>query len=298
MVTTTEGVFTVEGVELYTKTWTPSGPIKARLIMVHGFSDHINIYNPFFPKLAERGIEVLGWDQRGWGRSPKSKKEYGLTGTTERVIADIVALLKEQRDDVPLFILGHSMGGGQVITLAADPRYQDTVKKIRGFMLGCPYIGFAPEAEPSSLKVFVGRLAGRIMPHYQLKFPIAPEKVTHDPAAIEEMTKDPLTHYTGTLEGLASLLDRTAALGSGKVNMTENVKSLWMGAATEDVVVNYPKAMEWFKAQKVEDKTAKSYEGMYHQIFREPCQDELADDIAKWILERSEAGETKTQAKL
>jgi acylglycerol lipase len=197
-----------------------------------------------------------------------------------------------------LFILGHSMGGGQVITLAADPRYQDTVKKIRGFMLGCPYIGFAPEAEPSSLKVFVGRLAGRIMPHYQLKFPIAPEKVTHDPAAIEEMTKDPLTHYTGTLEGLASLLDRTAALGSGKVNMTENVKSLWMGAATEDVVVNYPKAMEWFKAQKVEDKTAKSYEGMYHQIFREPCQDELADDIAKWILERSEAGETKTQAKL
>lgn len=70
--------------------------------MIHGFSDHINVYNPFFPKLAERGIEVIGWDQRGWGRSPKTKKEYGLTGNTERVIADIIALLKEQRDDVPV----------------------------------------------------------------------------------------------------------------------------------------------------------------------------------------------------
>ena len=82
MVTTTEGVFTVEGVELYTKTWTvrfsyaflppsftqrqadsatdassqPSGPIKARLIMVHGFSDHINIYNPFFPKIGRAHV--------------------------------------------------------------------------------------------------------------------------------------------------------------------------------------------------------------------------------------------------
>jgi acylglycerol lipase len=266
--------------------------------MVHGFSDHINIYNPFFPKLAERGIEVVGWDQRGWGRSPKSKKEYGITGTTERVIADIVALLKEQRDDVPLFIIGHSMGGGEVITLAADPRYQDIVKKIRGFLLSSPYIGLAPEAEPSSLKVFLGRLTGRLLPHWQLKFPIPPEKVTHEPDAIKELSEDPLTHYTGTLEGIASLLDRTFALTSGKVNMSENVKSLWMGAATEDHVVNYPKAKQWFEAQTVQDKTVKPYEGMYHQLFRETCRDELADDIATWILERSEVGETKAQSKL
>lgn len=193
------------------------------------------------------------------------------------------------------------MGGGELITLAADPQYQDTVKKIRGFMLGCPYIGFAPEAEPSWLKVFTGRIASHVMPHMQMKFPIEPEKVTHVESAQKEMRDDPLTHYTGTLEGLASLLDRTFAMASGKVNMTENVKSLWMGAATEDAVVSYPKAMEWFEAQKVQDKTVKSYEGMFHQIFRDTCADEVAEDMIKWILERSdtkEAAQETAQPKL
>lgn len=189
------------------------------------------------------------------------------------------------------------MGGGELITLASDPRYQDTVKKVRGFLLGSPYIGIAPETEPSALKVFAGRLAGRLLPNWQMKFPIAPERVTHDKTAIEELANDPLTHYTGTLEGLAAMLDRTFALGSGKVNMTENVRSLWMGAATDDAVVSFPKAMEWFERQKVEDKTVKKYEGMYHQIFRDTCADEVADDIAKWILERTE-GSGVAQAKL
>ena len=36
------------------------------------------------------------------------KKEYGMTGKTERVIADIVALLKEQNYDVPVSCNTHA----------------------------------------------------------------------------------------------------------------------------------------------------------------------------------------------
>ena len=247
--------------------------------------------------LADRGIQVFGWDQRGWGRSPKTKAEYGRTGTTDRVLKDVAAFIRDKLpSEVPVFVMGHSMGGGEVITLAADPQYHDVVKQVRGWMLVAPYIGFAEGTEPSWLKVFLGRLTGRFLPHRQMKFPIAPEAVTSEPAAIEELRNDPLIHYTGTLEGLASLLDRTTLLSSGNIKMGDNVKSLWIGMAANEVVVSNPKTNVWADAQTTADKTVKTYEGKKHQLFRETGNDEILGDIAKWILQRSE-GEG-AQAKL
>lgn len=180
------------------------------------------------------------------------------------------------------------MGGGEVITLAADPQYEALVKKVRGFLLACPYIGLSPETAPSWFRVFTGRIASRIVPKLQMKFPITPDKVTRDPAAIEEMNKDPLLHYTGTLEGLASLLDRTTALSSGQVNMGKSVRSLWMGHGNHDLVCSFDIAMGWYEAQEVTDKTGKTYEGMYHHLFRDTGNEIVADDITQWILQRSQ----------
>ena len=56
-----------DGLELYTKSWKPaagSGDTKARLLFVHGFSDHCNNYALLFEQLVERGIEVFAFDQR------------------------------------------------------------------------------------------------------------------------------------------------------------------------------------------------------------------------------------------
>ena len=53
-----------DGHKLYTKIWATEGPAKARLVFIHGFSDHINTYGNFFPYLASKDIEVYGFDQR------------------------------------------------------------------------------------------------------------------------------------------------------------------------------------------------------------------------------------------
>lgn len=65
-VPTEEAWFThSDGAKVYTKTWKTTGAPKARIVYLHGFSDHCNTCNPFFPILASRGIEVYGLDQRG-----------------------------------------------------------------------------------------------------------------------------------------------------------------------------------------------------------------------------------------
>ncbi|KAM0438926.1 hypothetical protein ACHAPT_001687 [Fusarium lateritium] len=298
MSTETEGTFEVGDASLYTKTWTPEGPVRAKAILLHGFSDHIGWYNDVCRVLASNGIQVFGFDQRGWGRSVRKPADKGNTGPTTQVIADIAAFLQSKLpSEVPVFVYAHSMGGGQAITLAADPQYAELVSQVRGWVLEAPFIGFAPEEDPSWIKIAAGRLMGRLLPRFQLKHVVTPENLTRRPEIGKGIRDDPLCHDTGTLEGLAALLDRTAALQSGSVKLGSEVKALWHGHGDVDMACSYDTAIKYVEDQDVADKVIKTYKGGYHQLHLDLCRDEFAKDVVNWILERS-PDNGKIEAKL
>ncbi|KAH8661298.1 Alpha/Beta hydrolase protein [Ilyonectria robusta] len=289
MATETEGTFQAGDASLYTKTWTPTGPIRAKLILVHGFSDHVNWYNEMLHELATHGIQTFGFDQRGWGRSVKKPSDKGLTGPTSQVIADIVAFIQDKLPSTePLFVMGHSMGGGEVLTLAGDPQYEGVVSQVRGWLLEAPFVGFAPQENPSSLKIAAGRLAGRLLPRFQLRHVIPADNITRDKEVAKGMTDDPLCHDTGTLEGLASLLDRTAALAAGNVTLGKQVRGLWLGHGDNDKTCSYDVAIKFAEQQAIEDKTIKTYKGGYHALHVDLVKAEFTKDVVDWILERSQ----------
>ncbi|KAH7362904.1 alpha/beta hydrolase [Plectosphaerella cucumerina] len=307
MSTETEGTFKVGKVELYTKTWTPQGPVKAKLIFIHGFSDHINRYYELFPSLAAQGIQTFGFDQRGWGRSVRQPSDKGLTGSTALVLSDIAAFIEDKLEpsagadkSVPVFLMGNSMGGGQVATLASDAKYANLVSRIRGFILEAPFIAFPPGEEPSFLKVFFGKLASRILPRQPLLNALPAEYFSRDPEVVKSVREDALCHDTGTLEGLAGLLERTDMLASGAAKLSPQVRSLLVAHGSGDRTTDPNASKNWFekqsKAAGVQDATYKSYDGAYHQLHADLCKDEFYKDVADWILER--AGEGKPESKL
>ena len=94
----------------------PTPPALAKIVFVHGFSDHCNAYHDLFSNLALSRIEVHAFDQRGWGRSVKRVSERGLTGPTSQVLDDITSIVHSQLPrSVPFFLMGHSMGGAEVL---------------------------------------------------------------------------------------------------------------------------------------------------------------------------------------
>ncbi|KAL1879074.1 hypothetical protein VTK73DRAFT_7400 [Phialemonium thermophilum] len=296
MVLEKEGTFRIGDKELYTKSWLPDGLTKAKLVFIHGFSDHVNRYYGFFPFLAERGIAVHGFDQRGWGRSVAKPAEKGLTGPTTRVLDDMAAFIRPHLpsypSDPPVFVMGHSMGGGQVLTLMSDPAYaKDIVSRVRGFLLEAPFIDFAPEERPWTLKVIAGRLASHVLPRFHLSNRIPPENLSRDPEVVRSLDADPLVHDTGTLEGLAGLLDRTAALASGSIRPpSDAVRAIWVGHGTADKATSFSATKKWFDqcATDISDRTFKAYEGYYHQLHADKGREEFYEDVAAWILERAE----------
>ena len=166
-VPTEEGWLTTsDGHKLYTKTWKPESTPKARLVFLHGYSDHSNFYTYLFNHLASQGIKVYSFDQRGWGRSVHEHKQRGLTGPTEQVMDDITSFIKQVLPDekgVPLFLMGHSMGGGETLVYAATGP-KDIVSQIRGFLVEAPLIGLTPTVQPWKSTVVIARLASKLFP--------------------------------------------------------------------------------------------------------------------------------------
>ncbi|CAK7197653.1 hypothetical protein SEUCBS139899_000301 [Sporothrix eucalyptigena] len=297
MVKISEGTFKVGDQELYTKTWLPDGAIVAKLIVIHGFSDHINRYYDYFPTLAGRGIAVYGFDQRGWGRSVKKPSDKGRSGPTATVLGDIVSFIKphvNQGDGIPVFVLGHSMGGNEIAALMAAPAGSEhetsVVKHIRGWLFEAPFFGWPVGEAPSSLKIAAGRLAGRFLPHFQLKHKIPEVYLSRDPEVVADLSKDKLCHDTGTLEGMAALLDRVNEIAQGHVKPGPSVKSIWLGHGDADRCTSFPASKTWFEiaAAAVPDRTFRNYEGWVHQLHAEPLADRelFYRETGDWILER------------
>jgi acylglycerol lipase len=279
----------------------PDTPPRATLVFIHGFSDHINRYNQLMTYLASRGIAVHGFDQRGWGRSVSKPAEKGLTGTTSRVLSDMAAFIRPHipsspSSSPPLFVMGHSMGGGQVLRFMCDNhdgggRYADIVRAVRGWLVEAPYLGLSPEEQPSRLTVALGRLAGRVFPRAHYYHEIRPENLSRVPEMVESIRGDALMHNTGTLEGLASMIDRTSDLSSGRTRPEPGkVRSLWVGHGTEDKATAYSETKKWFDdcAGAIPDRELKTYEGAYHQLHADLCREEFERDVADWVLARCE----------
>lgn len=204
--------------------------------------------------------------------------------------------LPNSPSDPPVFVMGHSMGGGQALMLAGSDDYADLVKRVRGWMCESPYIGLSPGMQPSTFIVFAGRIGAKILPHKKMVNGVPPEKLSRDPEVVNSLANDPLLHNTGTLEGLSGMLDRSLALTGGKVKMRrDRVQALWVGHGTEDLGTSCEATKRWFESctKEVADRVLKVYEGWFHQLHAEPGKEEFYEDVARWILERAGGSEER-----
>lgn len=186
--------------------------------------------------------------------------------------------------------MGHSMGGAIVLTLASTPEYKDLVSQLSGILLESPYIANTPSLTPNPIVVFVGKMAGKLLPHFQIVQALAPAVVVHDPEVQESVAADPLIANTGTLEMFANMLERGAQLKSGQMKLNDGVKAIWLAHGNGDECTDYDASKQWFEreGQRIPDREFKTYEGWSHQLHADMPEHRpvFAKDVADWILKR------------
>lgn len=130
---TETAIHTADGIDLPLRRFWPQGKPRAMILALHGFNDYSKGFSEPAKKFAEAGIALYAYDQRGFGAAP----QRGIWAGEEHLIKDLnvaARLIKQEHPDLPLFLLGESMGGAVVILAATggDPPPAD------GLILSAP----------------------------------------------------------------------------------------------------------------------------------------------------------------
>ena len=135
----------------------PSDTPSAIIIMVHGVGEHINRYTNLAESFAKEGVGFMGVDLPGHGKSDGKRGHISGYSVYRELIGTLVDISEKTYPGIPLFLYGHSLGGGIVLNYLIHEK-----RKISGAIIGSPWLRLS--FEPSRAKRAVAGFMKRIMP--------------------------------------------------------------------------------------------------------------------------------------
>lgn len=260
-----------EGINLYAIEWPVADPV-AVIALVHGQGEHIGRYHHLAAWYNARKIAVVGFDQQGYGRSGGNR---GHVRDLEAFLQDIGLHLEKTRElypGKPLFLYGHSMGGGLCLNYVARKEPQ-----LAGLIVTGPWIRLA--FPTPTLKVIVGRLLRNIVPKLALPTGLNANHISRDEAVVNAYKNDPLVHDKLSVTAGIELMEGAAWLDK------------WQGAFKIPVLIQHgaddqltsAAASKEFAARVKGDVTYKSWPGLYHEIHNEKEQGEVFLFTYEWM---------------
>ena len=138
---------------------TEASECQGTVVMIHGFGEHHEIFLELAFQFALNGFEVRLIDQRGFGFSGGSRCGNVLVEDFHSDLGDVIGRC---RDDVPLFLFGHSMGGFSVAGFCMN----NPELNISGIMLSAPLLDFGPTVNVDAFKLGFLESAGEALEEF------------------------------------------------------------------------------------------------------------------------------------
>jgi acylglycerol lipase len=123
---------------------------KATIAIVHGFAENSDIHLESAMTYALNGLDVHLIDLRGYGFSGGSRCGGNKVSDYHY---DVATLLKQVNPKLPLFVLGHSMGGLTVSSFFIN----NPNLNISGLILSAPLLSFTEQLGMDEKKKFLVR---------------------------------------------------------------------------------------------------------------------------------------------
>ncbi|QNO26046.1 lysophospholipase [Sphingopyxis sp. OPL5] len=261
------------GAALYVTHWLPAGLPKAVVLLAHGYAEHAGRYEHVAKRLTDAGYAVYAVDHWGHGRSD------GTPGFVPRFtaftdgMAELLTLVEVNHGDTPRLLLGHSMGG-LISTLFLIERQSAFVAAA----LSGPAI--VPGAPPSRFTVWISRFLSRFFPRLGV-LALDANGVSRDPAVVAAYLADPLV-YTGKIGARLGkeFMDAMAAAQAGAPKIT---LPILLQHGEKDSLASVAGSQYLFDHVGSADKILKIYPGLFHEVYNEPEQGAVLDDLVGWF---------------
>lgn len=263
-----------DGVRLYHVSWIPDGPPRAAVLVSHGHGEHGGRYAELARHLAERGMGVHAIDHRGHGRSGGPRGHVDRFGEYVRDLeAWRGAVTADLALAVPVFLLGHSLGG--LIAIRHLQTHPDA--GFRGAVLSAPLLGIAVKAP--RWKTALSGVFSRILPRLPFSNELDPSMLSTAPGYVDAFRADKLLHPTITPRLYTEMGEAMRAAFAQPDSIRVPLLVL---APTGDRVVA-PEAVARFASACPGEVEVRRYEGFQHEALNEAERHRVIEDVARWL---------------
>jgi alpha-beta hydrolase superfamily lysophospholipase len=257
------------------RAWCAERP-RALVAIVHGLGEHSGRYGALASALVERRFTVASLDLPGHGEAagPRgdAKSWIQLRDLVIPASFTVTRGMPNQPPDLPIVLLGHSMGGLLALDYAlAHP------KGLLGLVLSAPAIKSDP---PPGWKMALAQAAKALAPTTGFSDGVPESGISRDPEVLKRREQDPLVHgkisprlYFGLLEARRRVLAEARRLAVPTL--------IVQGAA--DRVVNPSGALELNGLAPHGMVRLITYRDGYHEVFNDLERDDAIRDLVGWL---------------
>jgi acylglycerol lipase len=254
---------------------------RAAVLLQHGFGEHAQRftrqYSHLIPHLLELGISVYAFDMWGHGHSPGVR---GLVNIGQAVEDHLAARRSLRGQPLPLFLLGHSLGG--LVTATSVLR---DGSRLQGVILSAPALLYE---EPKAL-----HLATKAGAFLAPTVPVPTQKI--EPATLYRGAEsdplymdDPLI-YRGSprMQVASTTLETSTRNWDRYVDWRVPVLAFH---GTDDTVTDPRGSERLIEAVSANDKTLHLVEGGYHELLNDIDCESTLSVVLDWLEQRIASG--------
>ena len=278
---TSSAYITSDGSLLPVRIWAPSDQLNGIAITLHGFNDYSNFMKDTAPFLTEHGFMVYAYDQRGFGET-KTRGRWSGWGKLSDDLAAFTQLVREAHPDIPLFILGDSMGGAVAVTAMVSTQPEG----VRGVILVAPAL-WARTEMPFYQRAALW-LTAHTLPWLKVSGKSLDIVASDNEEMLRELGKDPLVikeTRVDVLYGLSNLMDQ--AYRSAE-QFTPHTLLLY---GEKDEIIPFPPVSSFYDRLPHKASGAQqliTYENGYHMLMRDLQAEVVLLDIVDWMKKQLE----------
>jgi acylglycerol lipase len=257
----------------YWQAWLPRGLARAVVVIVHGIHEHSGRYAHVGTRLAAAGFAVYAADHRGHGRSGGRRANIERMALIVADLSSFVRFAAERHAGLPVFMVGHSLGGLIALYWATEPG-----TSLAGLVVSGPAVEVMVG---SALQRRLASVLSALVPNLGVAAVDAEEKISRDPEVVRAYREDPLV-YRGKIKARTGA-EILATLESLPARLSRLSVPLLLLHGTDDRICALTGTEMVHDTVSSADKTLRRYRGLYHEVFNEPEREAILTDVISWL---------------
>jgi alpha-beta hydrolase superfamily lysophospholipase len=241
------------------------------ILLVHGIGEHIDRYHYWADSFRKENFAFAALDLPGHGKSEGGRGKIKKYSQVYELIEILINTAKKTLPGVPVYLYGHSMGGGIVLdyTLRFNPGVKAVIATSSWLRLSF---------EPPKIKMILSEVLKAVYPGLVQTSGLVNDYLSHDKSVVDAYNNDPMVHDKISVAYFAG----ASSSATYALTHARELKVPVLLLHGSDDMICSPEGSREF-ASKTRLAELKIWDGGYHELHNETFKEDVFRFILNWI---------------